>query len=168
MARFTRKQKIERVSEYARQIIENRSNGARGKPDVNHSPNWLLNQIKGTDLGLSRQTVNDIYNFQLKNFRSLKFSPQIQYDKLQSSKHRIIKNYSFVVQRGYLIDENGNYVRDNKGKRIGNYVTIATDEKLSRAEIKKKAMSIPPSSDCQSLGYSIKQHIVIKRMIKNN
>ena len=166
---LTRQQKIDDLSQWAYRIISDRDNGARGVPDQFHSAEWLYKNSLGTDLKLSRKTIQQLYKEQLHIYRSEKFSPvlPVYRDKVLSkyeSKGRLVKNYSFLVRRGYLIDSDGNYILDNSGKRVENVVTVVTDKMLSRKEIIQAAGKPPPIAQGKS---GVKSDMKIIRMLKN-
>jgi hypothetical protein len=98
-----------------------------------------------------------------KNFRE---SNQINYTNLPESKNKTLKNYSFVVQRGYQTDEDDNYIKDKKGNLIPDYVTVISDRQLTRQEIIEQAKTIP-SGQNGTKGHGYKGRIRLVRAVRS-
>lgn len=168
---LTRQQKIDDLSQWAYRLVSDRRNGARGNPDQFHSAEWLYKQSQGTDLKLSRSKIQAIYKEQLYAYRAEKFSPIMPVYKEKilpkyESKTRLVKEYSFLVRRGYLVDDSGNYILDKNGARVENLVTVISDKKLTRKQI-LESVEKPNPLQKDKYGQTIKPAMKIIRMLRN-
>lgn len=137
MPQYTREQKHNYLHRYSQTLIKQ-----------GYSFNQFYKATKGTTLGTRRSTALSIYQEEKREYTiQQKFSrsrkDKIDYENLPFSQSKTLKKYSFTVQRGYLLDDDGKYIKDKKGNKIADYVTVITNRKLSRSEIKEKAESIP-------------------------
>ena len=102
--------------------------------------NAYCNALKETDWWSSRAKAKAIYQDEQERYsrderlaRGRKES--IDYDGLNTSRTDIVSEYSFTVQKGYLVDENGRYIRDAYGNKVGNYITVRSNRLLTRSQI---------------------------------
>ena len=92
--------------------------------------------IKGTDLSMRKQNVLNIY-------RDFGGGTKLNYDTASSAKTTIDTEYSIRVKRGFLVDQNGDYVTNEQGHKIGDWVTVRTNKKLSRKEVIDMVKDMP-------------------------
>lgn len=132
--------------------------------------NEFYKRTQGGNLESSERYTRSIWNdekekYQFQQDLSKSRSQKIPYDKLPESKGRLLRNYSFVVQRGYQVDDDGNYILDKNGEKIEDYVTVISDKEMSRKEILDTARSIPSGKE-GTKGYGWKGRVRLTRAVR--